>query len=171
MSDPFDFAPAVIDTVMAPLEPKLLLSLFVAGHPRPKGSLDVKAYKNGRPVLQENNPRSKAWRQRVASEVQPIVQEDTRFPYDGPVRVRLLFVFDRSDVSAETADGYPQRRYVGDIDKLTRNVLDALDDANVYSDDSRVVSIQADKVWTDSEYLFPGVWITVERTDSEGGEP
>jgi Holliday junction resolvase RusA-like endonuclease len=56
-----------------------------------------------------------------------------------------------------------------DVDKLIRAVLDALTDAGVFRDDSRVVQVSATKIYADK----PGAlifWDTLDETPSESGK-
>nr|DAN37658.1 MAG TPA: Endodeoxyribonuclease RusA [Caudoviricetes sp.] len=48
-----------------------------------------------------------------------------------------------------------------DLDKLTRAVFDALTDAGVWRDDSRVVDMRVTKRYEDAEAV-PGVWVEVQ---------
>lgn len=54
----------------------------------------------------------------------------------------------------------PNRKNTGDIDKLTRQLLDALTDAKVLNDDSRVVMLQVAKVYETPDRR-PGVTVYV----------
>jgi hypothetical protein len=55
---------------------------------------------------------------------------------------------------------------MGDLDKLVRNVLDALTDAQVYRDDVQVVSVTADKLIASEQYP-QGVLVRVERAPKD----
>ncbi len=115
---------------------KVLAAVWVPGVPRTKGSLDARM---------QDTPQSKRWRQLVASAVRddcglrepyagsrglndPLM---TSGPYGGSVAVRCVFV---------RADGK------GDVDKLARNVLDALTDSRVIADDVQVVRLHCWRV-------------------------
>lgn len=108
---------------------RVLAAVWVPGVPRTKGSLDRRM---------QDTPASKAWRSLLAAEF----RRDSRLrfmrddrviatPYGGPVAVRCIFV---------RSDG------VGDLDKLERNVLDALTDSGVIGDDVQVVTLRSDRV-------------------------
>jgi len=90
------------------------LDLWVPGVPRTKGSLRI--VNKGRAVLSESVAGSKRWRQLVAYSVRGQMGSD--WPVAGPVGVGLSFYL--------PVDPYASR--AGDIDKLVRNVLDALSD-------------------------------------------
>ena len=59
---------------------------------------------------------------------------------------------------------YPSSHAIGDIDKLTRAILDALTDAGVWNDDSQVVRLLARKVFAGEYFALdkPGAVINVE---------
>ena len=112
----------------------VVLEVFVPGHPKTKGSLEKQG---GRMV--ESVAGSKTWRRLVAQRARDVAGGAA--PIVGPVAVRLAFYLPVIDVWV----GRP-----GDIDKLARNVLDALGstdpgDAAVYGDDAQVVRLIAEK--------------------------
>ncbi len=82
----------------------------------------------------QDTPQSKRWRHlvRVTVEADHLARVGAPgTPYGGPVAVRCVFV---------RADGK------GDVDKLARNVLDALTDSRVIVDDVQVVRLVCDRV-------------------------
>lgn len=101
----------------------VVLEVFVPGHPKTKGSLEKQG---GRMV--ESVAGSKTWRRLVAQRARDVAGGAA--PIVGPVAVRLAFYLPVACVWV----GRP-----GDNDKLERNVLDALTDAQVYGDDVQVV--------------------------------
>jgi Holliday junction resolvase RusA-like endonuclease len=109
---------------------EVLVAVWVPGVPRTKGSLDARM---------QDTPQSKRWRQLVAAEIERDMRvryADGRplpvgLRYQGPVAVRCVFV---------RADG------IGDVDKLARNVLDALTDSRVIADDVQVVELRCTRV-------------------------
>jgi Holliday junction resolvase RusA-like endonuclease len=70
--------------------------------------------------------------------------------YAGPVEVRIAFTFERHGVTAK-ASPWPTVNggvnAIGDLDKLERNVLDALTDAAILADDSQVCVMSTRKQW------------------------
>jgi Holliday junction resolvase RusA-like endonuclease len=74
-----------------------------------------------------------------------------------------MFAFSRE--GANVVD-WPVAITYGDIDKLTRNVLDALTDARLYCDDSLVIDVHASKGWATSVETA-GVLIHVEKVSHE----
>lgn len=119
----------------------LLLQTFVPGRPAPKGSMDVMP--NGR--LMQNNERSDEWQATVANacrrEVATLPGRPGRwvmqdgYPVTSPVVVSLVFAF---LMPSKPKFPVPATVKTGDIDKLTRAVLDALTVAGVYADDALV---------------------------------
>lgn len=121
----------------------VLLMAVVPGRPRTKGSLEPRT----RPCkccpeckgviltgLRESVRDSKAWRQLMARRFDDL----RRFPapYAGEVTVIITAYLPVRDVIAPRS---------GDVDKLERNVLDALTDAKIYSDDVVVVKATTEK--------------------------
>lgn len=132
------------------------LRFFVPGRPKTKGSMVARP--NG--SMRENVAGSGMWRQLMAyaAKLEMRRRPDVRWPLAGPVSVRALFWLPVTPIGAR----------VGDIDKLCRNLLDALDDAGVYADDVQVVDLVARKMQVDDRGadvsgpgLNPGVSVTV----------
>lgn len=132
-----------------------MLDFFVAGTPVPQGSKNAYV-RGGRAVLVDANPRLKAWRAAVRSAAEEAIAEDGWETLDEPCKVHLGFIMPS-----------PKRPRWGlpavkpDIDKLTRAVFDALTDAGVWRDDSRVVSMNVTKRYAGSVAWCPGVWVEV----------
>jgi hypothetical protein len=116
----------------------LLVDVFVPGRPRTKGSLDER---------HQDSQQSKHWRGLVAYAAGADFRR--RFPPEvrpttGPILVMQRFDYVEDDVTKIT---------IGDIDKLSRNTLDALapptktgSGASVYANDSQVVVMPAMKL-------------------------
>lgn len=132
-----------------------MLDFFAEGTPVPQGSKNAYV-RGGRAVLVDANPRLKAWRSAVRSAAEAAIAEAGWETLDEPCRVYLGFTMPR-----------PKRPRWGlpavkpDLDKLTRAVFDALTDAGVWRDDSRVVSMEVAKRSADDEGAVPGVWVEV----------
>ena len=118
---------------------------FIEGHARPKGSLEPQIVRGGggRPTGQvrmvESSTDGPRWRRTIAKHVEPLGWAQL----DGPCVVQAVFWFDPASVgwrSEELSrDDHPTHPHIGDLDKLVRNVLDALEDAGVYANDRQVV--------------------------------
>lgn len=109
-----------------------------------------------------DTPGSHRWRQQVAYIVKATCgarRLGASVWYDGPVTVGMVFYLPVVDVTAVRA---------GDLDKLERNVLDALgctdpDDARFYEDDVQVVRILSEKRSAADGASGPGLALTVWR--------
>ncbi len=127
-----------------------VLSFWVPGAPKTKGSLSARAPKchccaacrgyARLPQLQDS-VGSKRWRKLVAYQAERTIVEapGAQFPIEGPVAVELGFQLSTMLVDDLIAQG------AGDLDKLYRNVLDALQDAGVYANDSQVTRLSGYK--------------------------
>ncbi len=122
------------------MKPVPSLTLEVDGEPGPQGS---KTLYGGRMV--ESSKRVKPWRAAIKSVA-------TKAGYcmpDGPVAA-IIWLFMPRPKTVRTRP-YPHMRgaHTGDIDKLVRSTLDALADAGVLVDDSRVVDLHVRKRYAD----------------------
>lgn len=136
--------------------------IFVPGRARTKGSLQPLG--NGRMA---DSRLSSAWRSAVAEAVcrrlgaVPGPRGSER-PYEalsGPVRASLSVDFPRP--RAGTTDSRPIARGWGDLDKLIRNIGDALEDAGVVSDDAQFSAWLAEKRWAPIGQPA-GVWLMLQ---------
>jgi|SRR5688572_4927430 len=124
---------------------------FVAkGKAAPQGSKTLGRRKNGSTFMKEASDRVKPWRTWVK---RATLGSDglARWKYSGAVRVDIGFEFRRPK---SNTDNHPTARHFGDLDKLSRAVLDALVMAGVIPDDSMVVELQADKVFGDEDRVI-----------------
>lgn len=150
-------------------DPRLpILQVFVPGRPVTKGSM--KAYctrgKTHKVRMEEDHADSKPWRKLMARTVRMVGGMDWAHPEEGAVRVELDFRVERKSHYESHQTPYPTAITIGDIDKLARNVLDALTDAGVYKDDSQVARLVASKSWaelTPDGRPRPGVQIMMWR--------
>lgn len=144
-------------------DPQIILSTWVGGVPQPKGSMKNVA-KRGEPArLQEDNPHSDGWRKRVATELgmKTNFGRDLGWPVESAVRVDVIFVFERpASCDRELPTG---QRDGGDLDKLCRNVLDAMQDAGVIKNDAQVCLLAAEKGWLIPGDGEPGAMIVVKE--------
>lgn len=140
------------------------IMLTVYGPPAPKGSLKCVG-RGKRHQLVENSDRTKPWRARV-------VEGGKRLPPEfrglDVVALEVTFTIDRPAGHYRTgrnahllrADAplYPSRRSQGlggDVDKLARVILDALEDAGVLRDDAAVIELTARKSYADGPGVLP----------------
>ena len=134
-----------------------MFQLFVPGEPRPQGS--KKAFNRGKHiVLVEANKQLPAWREqmRKAFEMKMLELDN---PFVTAVSVSLTFWLTRpKSVKREYATG------TYDLDKLTRAVLDSLQD-KVLTNDNLVVDLTARKNYADNHES--GVLVTVTPFDND----
>lgn len=127
----------------------LLVMAWVPGAPKTKGSLAVRNGRTG--ALRESVAGSTRWRQLMAERFVAMRQQPE--PWAGPAGVTAYFYLPRGD---------PATTRAGDIDKLTRNVLDALEDAKIWADDVQCVTLDIRKFGlAASPQGGPGAFITV----------
>lgn len=145
--------------LMFPPEPNYCVDLDtwlcfdVHGTPVTQGS--IRSLGKGRPSVHGNAERLKPWRLGVQWAAQDLLRLHDRL--DGPVEMRLLFSFNRpanhygtgrnAHLLRDGAPLYPCTRATGDLDKLQRAVLDAVEASGLLRDDVLVVRVMAEKVW------------------------
>ena len=122
-------------------------SFEVDGEPIPQGSM--RSPKAG--VVLHSNAKLAGWRNTVSGEARKAYSGK---PWDGPVLVALTFIVKPPLHNREL---YASKK--PDLDKLIRACLDALDGI-VYVNDSRVVRIEAEKVYAGGG-MEPGVTVEV----------
>lgn len=127
-----------------------MLRVWIPGHPKPQGSKIAGRRKDGTVFMREANSKARPWRNVVIETLQK-EQADT---LEGPVRVHAHFYMPHLAKPIP----HPVTRSSYDIDKLSRNILDALTIAGIVYDDSQVVTLIATKEYSE----HPGVQITVE---------
>jgi Holliday junction resolvase RusA-like endonuclease len=94
----------------------------------------------------------------------PAVTSAGHVPYKLPVRVTASFTFERLGPSAQHLPWPVLNAGVnanGDLDKLLRNLLDAMKDAQLIADDSLVVELRSIKAWC-LPNADPGISVLVE---------
>lgn len=138
--------------------PTILFDFNVNGFPKAKGSLRPMGRMGQRVRLVEQVDPKKIWRSAVAKTARELRKEwAIDIPLDLPLAVRMIFRMSRPKKTRFTL---PATRTGGDIDKLQRNIFDALQDAGVIEDDARAVSVCVDKVYAEPGQE-PGVHVTL----------
>lgn len=146
-----------------------LLEFWCPGRPSPKGSWDpivvcnrhniheceVCTLKVGVRTYMSESDASKRWQRDMALAAQAAWKQSPMQPlggkrWDGPVMVLARFHYLKPGRMVP-AGGPITSRY-GDLDKLTRGLLDALTKAGVYADDRQVVELMADKQWSRADH-------------------
>jgi crossover junction endodeoxyribonuclease RusA len=149
------------------------LVISIPGHAAPKGSMKCIGGKGGGHRLIEDNRRTKPWRDAVALWIKRSWNE-TVDPGQ-PVGVEVTFSLPRPKGHYGTganaghvkgsAPDHAVSHSTGDVDKLARLILDAIQDTDVLPDDSAVVELTARKRYLQTEDLYddtlgyPGVVI------------
>lgn len=147
---------------MGDLDRELVLTVY--GEPAPKGSMKCIGGKGKRHQLVENSARTTPWRERVARGARQLpvsalsgavgVEVTLTVP-----RPRGHYLVNSRGLSAEgRRTPYPARRSQGiggDVDKLARTILDALEDAGVLLDDAQVVELVTRKTYPDGDGTLP----------------
>lgn len=128
-----------------------------------KGRGDAKVFTGRVAQVEDNKEKHTAWRTAVKDAAVQALDGQTRIE-DVPVAVHVAFCFDKPASAPKRRRTWPIKRSSGDVDKLQRATFDALTDAGVYKDDSQIVSVAADKFYTDdpdAPLRVPGAVITV----------
>lgn len=128
-----------------------MIVFSVTGTPAPQGS---KRHVGGGRMI-EASKRLHPWRDLVIEAAQD--QADLTDRLDGPVEVKLEF---RIPSPKKPLHVLPISRRAGDIDKLSRAVLDGLTIGGIIGDDSQVVTLKASKIYVTD---YPGVIITIRE--------
>lgn len=139
------------------------IDVHIGGRPRTKGSLRHKGHGH----MVEQVAGSAAWRQLVAERLAGMLGQEQGpdgpvrryLPYDGPVFVHAVFMFIRSGADP---DSHPVSIGYGDLDKLARNIGDAVTDAGVIADDRLIVEWYLSKTWAAP---WPGVKLRIGPAD------
>lgn len=147
------------------------LHTIVYADPAPKGSLKCIGRRGRRAhVLIDDNPRTDRFRARVSG---ALALADP-LPAASPVIVDLLFTLPRpashyrtgrhADQLRDDAPHWPVKRSSGDLDKLVRAVLDAMQDGHnaVLPDDSQIIGIHTAKRYVCDKMPEPGLRLNAE---------
>ena len=144
------------------------MTITVHGQPAPQGSKSFKGMRGGHAILAESSKKVKPWREAVKwaaiERMDSAKWSDGGFgqgeAFAGPVTVEVDFYF----THPKTGKRRPTHSVKPDIDKLLRSTFDALKDAGVYEDDSRICSVVARKHYANEHSPVPaGAVIRVER--------
>lgn len=133
----------------------MTIEFSVTGVPQPRGS--KKAMPNragGRPLMVDDNPRSKPWMATVASEAALAMKGRPLF--GGPLKLSAVFWFPRPKSHYRTGKNAHIRRDDApmvhsnkpDCDKLIRAVGDAMTGV-VYRDDSQLAALDVQKRYSE----------------------
>lgn len=143
-----------------------LAAFRVDGRPRTKGSLKPITPRGQKTRLIEDHPHSKPWRIKIAKQLRsllPYLADPKHTPHAGAVEIAVTFWFAQQGPTAKTLPFPTVNAGIyanGDIDKLERNLMDALKDARVIADDSLCVTMSSKKRWANA-YAAPGIDVVV----------
>jgi Holliday junction resolvase RusA-like endonuclease len=130
---------------------EVLASISLTGRvPSKKNSVDF-AYKKGKPVYL-GNPGYRRAKKGFMQQLSEQVGDAT--PLKGPLSMYVKFYGNREGWWKEWNRGAHIKKYTGaDIDNKLASILDLLNDANVYHDDTQVVRGEVVKGFGKCEYL------------------
>lgn len=132
-----------------------MIRFFVAGKPKTKGSPSILRGRGGRPFVRESDDE-RAWEEAIRAEAYSAVAREG-WVHPHAVCVRLAFVC-QAPVNPRAKSQSPASKPHGDIDKLSRACLDAMQGV-LYRDDFQVTKLEAVKMV--SAATPAGVWIEV----------
>jgi Holliday junction resolvase RusA-like endonuclease len=148
------------------------LVFTVVAVPKPQGSkrgFVVQGKNDAKPraiVVDSDKQPLKDFREAVRSTAVEAKPEGFE-AFEGPLTVVLAFALRKPKVAERGPRRWPIGKTAGDVDKLTRSVLDALTDAAVFGDDGQVVRLVVEKDYPGTKecgyQASPGVRVLVER--------
>lgn len=131
-----------------------VISFFIPGVPRPKGSSQIYHTKNGSPYVAAGSKYQYEWENTIRDTIlTEAPQLHTHTPYDEspvqkhylqPVGLQLVFKLTPTKAYRTHTTSYP------DIDKLTRCTLDALTKSHLIHDDRQIVYTETMKQYADN---------------------
>ncbi len=112
-------------------------------------------------VEDDSTGGGKRWRKQLESGGRAL-RASIGYTFEGPVSVDATFVFERPAAASRRL--FPHTRSSGDLDKLTRMLLDALTSAQVLRDDSLVCELNVRKQYPGMipELSGPGVVVRLD---------
>ena len=129
-----------------------MISFFVQGIPAPQGSKRFVGIHQGKGRMIESSKKVKPWREAVYWAAIEAKQKSAMVePMDGPLRAVMIFGLPRPATVKRRccADRKP------DLDKLVRSTCDALVNAGIIVDDSRIVSCLSGKTYPNISFVLP----------------
>ena len=143
---------------------EVFLEVFVEGIAAPQGSKKLVHTRDGKPLIVEDNKRTRPWRKRVTQALR-----DHMVEHPPPVSeksdsylTKIRFYLPRPKSVSLKKRKYPN--VAPDVDKLERAVNDSIVDAGVIVDDGQIVDTMRSKRYEeDSPTGKVGVLIVVEK--------
>lgn len=142
------------------------LVITIPGDPAPKGSLKCIG-RRGRVAhnLVEDNEKSTPWREKIVWLLKSKRGRWTPAAHHQPIAAEVTFTLARppsqygqgrnSKRVLPSAPAYPTAKGTGDVDKLLRLVLDALEDAGVLDNDAQIIEVTTRKEYVLAEVIDP----------------
>ena len=143
------------------------VSFFVAGVPRPQGSMRAIVSKStGRAFLKNSSDTLAPWRNQIVQVATEGIEDEgwSVFP-SGPLELEVVFFFDRPK-------SHPKKRRaidrgihykMPDIDKLVRAVGDALSVSALIGDDDQIATLHAYKRYAEEGTSGAGMKVWLRR--------
>lgn len=119
--------------------------VVVRGNPAPQGSKKFVGMVNGRGMLVESSKKVKPWRSSVKDAAEAVMVPAGMAPIDAPIHLRIVFTVPAPKSLPKRRVSHPAK--TPDLSKLIRSTEDALTEAGVWKDDSRVVVCEAVKTY------------------------
>lgn len=140
---------------LVPPAGRRLLTAFVPGLPKTQGS--TRAFvAGGRARITADNTSLAPWREAIVTRMLDAMERSEWVTTDLPVKVFYQFWLPRPQSAPKTTDVLPKKGL--DLDKLVRAANDAMTNAGVWTDDSRVVSSAEDKRYAVGPHL-PKIYV------------
>lgn len=119
-----------------------MISFTVTGNPAPQGSKKfVGTTKTGRGLMVESSKKVKPWRMDVKAAAEAAREAYAGIaPLDGPLVVTMVFTLPKPASAPKRRTTWPDKK--PDLSKLARSTEDAISDAGLWADDSRVVEYE-----------------------------
>lgn len=164
------------------------LAITIPGRAAPKGSMTCIG-RRGRVahvvIEDDKNGAKAAWRAAIALGIRRSWPTDQYAVPGQPLGAEITFTLERpkghygtgrnaGTVKPAYVDALPTGHQSGDVDKLLRLVLDALQDADLIDDDCAVIEATARKTYVDGPALvpdtldYPGVMVRLFPYDPAG---
>ena len=145
----------------------------VYGDPIPQGSKTC-GIRGGKAIMWDDNKNLGWWRDHVEVVARARTRATARAtrtpwaPMTGPLQVVLLFALPKPARAPVRTRTWPAGRGVGDLDKLTRAVFDALEAAGVMTNDAQVCTLLTTKDYpgVPGGLDKPGIHVTITELDT-----
>jgi len=119
----------------------------------------------GRARITSDNEGLRPWRDSIVTYIRDAMERNKWVTTDGPVEVTYTFWLPRPESAPKTRDILPRKG--ADLDKLVRAANDALTNAGVWTDDSRVTDSQERKRYVVGPHL-PKIYNPAKHMTSPG---